>query len=92
MLSHPEPASKDQWTLVRNARQLLTLRGPSGPRGGSAMNNLTVIPTGALLIRNGVIQEVGPSRRIENLVSARNAREVDASGQIVMPAPSQQLS
>jgi imidazolonepropionase len=86
VLTHPEPVSKDQWTLVRNARQLLTLRGQSGPRGGSAMTDLTVIPNGALLIRNGLIEEAGPTRRVENLANSRNAREIDATGRVVMPA------
>ena len=38
-------------TLVRGARQLLTLRGPAGPRRGAALGDLGVIPDGALLIR-----------------------------------------
>ena len=50
------------------------------------MSELGVIPNGALLIRNGIIEEAGPARRVENLAAARNAREVDASGRIVMPA------
>jgi imidazolonepropionase len=82
----PEPASTDQWTLVRNARQLLTLHGPSGPRLGPAMTELGIVPKGALLIRNGIIEDVGPARRIENLAGARNAREIDATGRVVMPA------
>ncbi|HWE48234.1 MAG TPA: amidohydrolase family protein [Bryobacteraceae bacterium] len=73
-------------TLIRNARQLLTLRGASGSRRGSAMSDLQIIPNGALLVHNGVIEEAGPTRRVENLAAARNAREIDASGRIVMPA------
>jgi imidazolonepropionase len=50
------------------------------------MSDLNIIPDGALLIRDGVIEEVGTTRRIENLVPARLAREYDASGKVVMPA------
>jgi imidazolonepropionase len=50
------------------------------------MRELGIVPNGALLIRNGVIAEVGPARRVENLAGARNAREIDATGKIVMPA------
>ena len=32
-----------------------------------------------------MIQEVGPSRRVENLATARGATEIDASGKVVMP-------
>ncbi len=71
--------------LVRGARQLLTLRGPAEPRRGYAMNDLAVIEDGAVLIRDGVIVCVGPSRRLENLAEARHAREIDAAGRVVMP-------
>src|SRR5437763_1920291 len=50
------------------------------------MNELSVVPKGAVLIRNGTIEEVGPARRVENLAGARRAREIDASGRVVMPA------
>ena len=72
-------------TLIRGARQLLTLRGPTGPRRGADLQHLGIIPDGALLIAGGRIVEVGPSRRIENLALARGAQEVDASGCVVMP-------
>ena len=72
-------------TLIRGARQLLTLRGPSGPRRGTDLRNLGIIQDGAILIADGRIVEVGPSRRLENLALARDAREIDASGCLVMP-------
>ncbi len=72
-------------TLVRGARQLLTLRGPSGPRRGADLRNLGLIQDGAVLIVDGLIEEVGPSRRVENLALAREATEIDASGRVVMP-------
>src|SRR5579864_5891084 len=72
-------------TLVRGARQLLTLRGPSGPRRGADLRNLGLIQDGAVLIVDGLIQQVGPARRLENLTLARQAEEIDASGCVVMP-------
>src|SRR3984885_8357977 len=72
-------------TLVRGARQLLTLRGPSGPRRGANLRNLGIIQDGAVLIADGLIVEVGLSRRLENLAVARGAQEVDASGCVVLP-------
>lgn len=71
--------------LVRGARQLLTLHGPQGPRRGPALGDIGVIQDGAILIENGLIREVGPSRRIENIKGARNAEEIDATGRVVMP-------
>jgi imidazolonepropionase len=72
-------------TLVRGARQLLTLRGPSGPRRGTDLQTLGIIQDGAVLVADGRILEVGPTRRVENLALARNAEEIDASGSVVMP-------
>lgn len=75
----------NRFTLVRGARQLLTLHGPSGPRRGADLSNLGVIQDGAVLIADGLIREVGPSRRIENLAESRQADEIDASGRVVLP-------
>jgi imidazolonepropionase len=71
--------------LVRGARQLITLHGPTGPRRGAALRDLGIIEHGALLVCDGVIEEVGPARRVENLALARGADEIDASGRVVMP-------
>jgi imidazolonepropionase len=50
------------------------------------MSDLNVIPDGAVLVRNGYIEDVGPTRRLERLKTARDAEEVDATGAIVIPA------
>jgi imidazolonepropionase len=72
-------------TLVRGARQLLTLRGDNGPRRGSALGDPGLVPDGAVLIKDGVILDAGAQRRIERLSEARHAREIDAGGRVVMP-------
>jgi imidazolonepropionase len=75
-----------QSILLRGARQLLTLRGPSGVRRGAALHDLGIIEDGSVLIQDGVITQVGTSRRIENLKEARGALEIAANGHVVMPA------
>src|SRR2546423_12360893 len=82
MLSREQDPSS---ILIRGARQLITLRGPRGPRRGPEMSQLGIIPDGAILIRDGLILEVGPTRRVENLALARNAQEIEAAGKVVMP-------
>lgn len=72
-------------TLLRGARQLLTLRGPEGPRRGTELHNVGIIQDGAVLISDTSIVEVGPTRRLENLAAARDAEEIDASGCVVLP-------
>jgi imidazolonepropionase len=71
--------------LIRGARQLLTLRGARGPRRGGDLNELGIIHDGALLIRDGVLEEVGPTRRLENIAEARGAVDISAVGRVVMP-------
>jgi imidazolonepropionase len=81
-----DSAAPSQRLLIRRARQLLMLRGPSGPRRGAAMRDLQIVNDGAILIHNGAIEECGAAQRVENLRTARGAREIDAFGKIVMPA------
>jgi imidazolonepropionase len=50
------------------------------------MRQLGVIEDGAILVKNGVIENVGPTRRVENLAAARGAEEINAAGRVVMPA------
>ncbi len=71
--------------LIRGARQLLTLRGVATPRRGVALGQLGVIEDGSVLIVEGRIREIGPTRRIENLTLARQADEIPADGRVVMP-------
>ncbi len=74
-----------QLLLIRGAKQLLTLRGPSGVRRGAALDNLAIIEDGSVLIRDGRIAQVGSTRRMENLKEIRSAAEIAVDGAIVMP-------
>jgi imidazolonepropionase len=65
---------------------LLTLRGSSGPRRGPALLELGLVPDGAILIRGGIIQAVGPTRQVAALAGARNCEVIDATGRVIMPA------
>lgn len=71
--------------LIRGARQLLTLQGPDRIRRGAESRHLSIIEDGALLINDGLITNVGPTRRVENLAAARDAEVFDAHGRVVMP-------
>lgn len=49
------------------------------------MSQLGIIHDGAVLIRDGILQEIGPSSRVENLAASRGATEINAAGHIVLP-------
>jgi imidazolonepropionase len=72
--------------LLRGARQLITLQGSPEARRGFGLAELAIINDGALLIKDGRIEEVGMTRRVENLAAARRAEVIDATGHVVMPA------
>ena len=69
---------------VLNCAQLVTLAGPARPRMRSEMRDLSVIPDGAMIISDGVIQSVGKRDQIEPQLSAQTTI-VDARGRIVLP-------
>jgi imidazolonepropionase len=72
--------------LIRHAGQLLTLRGPDGARRGTAVNDLGVVPDGAVLITDGVIEAAGAADDVELAAAgADNVVELDAGGRVVMP-------
>jgi imidazolonepropionase len=70
--------------LISGASQLLTLRG-SGPRRGNSLSNLGMLKDGALLVRNGVIEDIGTRAEMESLPEARSAEKLDVGGRVVLP-------
>jgi imidazolonepropionase len=70
--------------LITGASQLLTLRGV-GPRRGDSLSNLGIIKDGALLVRDGVIEDIGTRAEMDALPEARSAQKLDVGGRVVLP-------
>jgi imidazolonepropionase len=70
--------------LITGASQLITLRG-GGPRRGKALANLGIIKDGALLVREGLIAEVGTRAMIEALPETKDADKLDVEGRVILP-------
>jgi imidazolonepropionase len=68
---------------VLNASQLVTLAGPRRPRVGAEISELGIVQDGGMLIRDGKIESVGRSDKIEK--NAGDAEIVDAGGRVVLP-------
>ncbi len=69
--------------IIKNAKQLLTLKGPASPRVGKQMSELGIIEDGAIAVQNGTILAVG---RSNNICAKYEADEIiDVSGKVVMP-------
>ena len=75
--------------LLVNIGQLITLQGPPGPRRGSQLKELAIIPDAAVLLLGGKIVSVGTTRSaLRDPWLARNRRkvtEIDCSRQVVLP-------
>jgi imidazolonepropionase len=70
--------------VIHDARQLLTLSSPDGPRRGRAMQELGIIEDGAVAIRGDRIASLGHTSEV--LAEAGDgASLIDASDKVVMP-------
>jgi len=65
---------------MTNAR-ILTLAGGESPRRGAAMRELSTIDSGTVLVRDGLIEQVG-----EQVDVPSDAMVIDADGRVLMPA------
>lgn len=65
--------------LIKNANELITLKGKNTPRSKKEMSNIGIIKNGSVAIKNGMIFDVGKNLKY-------NAETViDAKGKTVMP-------
>jgi imidazolonepropionase len=73
--------------IVRNAKQLLTLRGGSeAPRKGPEMTDLGLIEDGAVAVQGDHIAAVGSDREVSRQISiGSHTVIIDASDRVVLP-------
>ncbi|MEY2560696.1 MAG: imidazolonepropionase [Verrucomicrobiota bacterium] len=62
----------------------MTVAGPKRPRIGAELGELSIIPGGAMLVRDGVIAAVGTLEEITKQMPG-DAEVVDAAGRVVLP-------
>lgn len=67
--------------LIHSASQLLTLTG--GPQRGHDLGQMGILEDAALLVRDDIIAEIGPSTDLR--ASYADEEMLDASGSLVMP-------
>ena len=69
---------------IINCSQVVTLAGPARPRVGPELRELGIIERGAVLVRDGLIENVGTTSQIKAKIDA-DCRVVDAGGRVVLP-------
>ena len=65
--------------IIKNANELVTLKGPNKPRTKKEMSNLGIINKGSVAIRDGIIVAVGKN------INYKSEKVIDAKGKTVMP-------
>lgn len=73
--------------VVRNTSDVLTMGGGSGPATGGALSDIGRIERGAIVVREGHVEWVGPESELDHVLGGRSVtRELDAGGNAVLPA------
>jgi imidazolonepropionase len=65
--------------LIKNANELITLKGSNKPRTKKQMGNLRIIKKGSIAIKNGKIIDIGKNLKY------KAEKIIDANGKTVMP-------
>jgi imidazolonepropionase len=65
--------------LIKNANEIITLKGPNKPRIKKQMSNLSIIKKGDLAIKNKIIFDVGKNLKY------KSEETINANGKTVMP-------
>jgi imidazolonepropionase len=79
-----ERAAEPRSLLVAHATELLSLRGPAGPRRHEAAGELGIVEDGALYAEGERIVDVGPTAEVLDR-HPRASVTIDATGQTVLP-------
>lgn len=70
--------------LIENAAELLTFAGPARARVGDELAEPAIVPEGAVFVRDGRIEAVGPTPDVVDLAESDTVR-IDAAGWTVAP-------
>ena len=65
--------------LIKNANEIITLKGPNKPRVKEQMNKLSVVKNGSVAIKDGLIFDIGKRLKCKAI------KTIDAKGKVVMP-------
>ena len=65
--------------LIKNANELVTLKGKNQPRKKKEMSNLEIINNGSIAIKDGIIVDIGKDLKY------KSEKVIDAKGKTVLP-------
>jgi imidazolonepropionase len=76
--------SESRCAAVVNCSQLVTLAGPARPRVRDELKELSIVPNGAMLIRDGNIESIGTLSGLQSQITAEY-EVIDAAARVVLP-------
>lgn len=76
--------SDSRCLAVLNCGQLVTLAGPARPRVRDELKNLSIIPNGGILAREGFIEAIGTTGELKDRITPKY-QIIDARGCVVLP-------
>jgi len=65
--------------IIKNANELVTLKGPNTPRKKKDMSNLSIINNGSIAVKNDQIIDIGKNLKYNS------KKVIDAKGKTVIP-------
>ena len=65
--------------LIKNANEIISLKGPNRPRTKKEMNDLKIIKNGSIAIKDGKIFDIGKNLKY------KSKKTIDAKGKTVLP-------
>lgn len=72
--------------LLHNCGQLLTIAGATEkPKTSQGMNDLGIILNGAVAMKDGIIIDVGTTRKLKKKYDEKVSHVIDAEGKVVLP-------
>lgn len=72
--------------VIDNPNEMITVAGNNRkPRRGESLQDIGVMKGAALVIKNGIISEVGPRKEVLTSIDTDDAMILDATGKTVMP-------
>jgi len=79
-------AEPDGLLVIDNASEIITVAGSNRkPRKGKGLRDVNLVEDGALIMKEGVVLDVGPRRTILASHDIEGAEIINASGMVVMP-------
>jgi imidazolonepropionase len=83
---HARTRTQSRTLIIDSAKEVVTVAGDNRfPRKGEGLKDIGLVEDGSVVLKDGMILDVGPKRDVMSSLDIRDATVIDASGKVVMP-------